>query len=140
MGAEHENAVRAFTKEMESDRWDAAKVERILTRLAPDARYHVYAWERPVTGHDAIRIELLRQARLFRDLRIEIKAMASTGHTVLIERVDSFTVGRKPLDLHVAAIFEVDSAGGISAWREYYDSKEIAAKLGADVSTAGTRA
>jgi limonene-1,2-epoxide hydrolase len=142
MGAQHENAVRAFIGEIEGDRWNAAQVERILSRLAPDARYHVYAWERPVTGHEAIRAELLRQARLFGDLRIEIKAIASTDHTVLIERVDRMTVGRnrKPLALHVAAVLEVDEAGKISAWREYYDSKEINVQLGADVSTAGTRA
>ena len=47
---------------------------------------------------------------------------------------------RKPLALHVAAVLEVDEAGKISAWREYYDSKEINVQLGADVSTAGARA
>jgi len=142
MGAQHENAVRTFISGLEGDRWDDAKVERALSRMAPDASYHVYAWERPVTGHEAIRTELLRQARQFRDLRCEIKAIASTNHTVLIERLDTMTVGRdrKPLTLHVAAVLEVDEAGKISAWREYYDSKEINAQLGADVSTAGTRA
>jgi hypothetical protein len=43
MGAQHENAVRAFIGEIEGDRWNAAQVERILSRLTPDARYHVYA-------------------------------------------------------------------------------------------------
>ena len=140
MSDQDESSVRAFIKEAESDRWDAALVERMLDRMAPDARYHVYAWERPLTGRDAIRAELLRQAPLFRNLRIEIKALASTGSTVLLERVDSMTIGKKPLMLHVAAVFEVDEAGKITAWREYYDSKEIAAQLGADVTTAGSRA
>jgi limonene-1,2-epoxide hydrolase len=85
-------------------------------------------------------MELLRQARLFKDLRAEIKAIASIGHTVLIERLDTFTVGTKPVVLHVAAVLDVDDEGRISSWREYYDSKEVNAQLGADVSTAGTRA
>ncbi len=140
MGAEHEDAVRAFVGELEGHRWDAAKVERALSRMAPNACYHVYAWERPITGHPAIRTELLRQARLFRDLRCEVKAIASTNNTVLIERLDTFNVGPKPIALHVTAVLEVDDAGKISAWREYYDSKEVNAQLGADVSTAGTRA
>jgi hypothetical protein len=37
MGAQHENAVRAFIGEIEGDRWNAAQVERILSRLTPDA-------------------------------------------------------------------------------------------------------
>src|SRR5262249_47913911 len=135
-----ENVVRAFVNELEGHRWDDAKVDRALSRMAPDARYHVYAWERPITGHEAIRMELLRQARLFKDLRAEIKAIASIGHTVLIERLDTFTVGTKPVVLHVAAVLDVDDEGRISSWREYYDSKEVNAQLGADVSTAGTRA
>ena len=34
---------------------------------------------------------------------------------------------------------EVDEAGKIAAWRDYLDSKEVETKLGAGVSSAGTR-
>jgi limonene-1,2-epoxide hydrolase len=35
--------------------------------------------------------------------------------------------------------YEVDDMGKISAWRDYYDSKEITSQYGTDVTTAGSR-
>jgi limonene-1,2-epoxide hydrolase len=139
MGSEQESAVRAFVAEFEGAEWDAAQIERILSHLAPDAGYQVYAWEPPVVGHDAIGADLLRQAHLFRDLTSEIVTMASVGQTVVAERLDSLTINDKPVTLHVAAFFEVNPAGKIVNWREYLDSNEVAAKVGAGVSSAGTR-
>jgi limonene-1,2-epoxide hydrolase len=124
---------------MEAEHWDAAQVERVLQRMTPDAHYHVYAWEQPVVGHDAIRAEFLRQVPLFRDFRTDITAIASSGGTVLVERVDSMTFRDKPLTQHIAAAYKVDDMGKISAWREYYDSKEITSQYGTDVTTAGSR-
>lgn len=140
MGHEVEGAVRAFVAELDGDRWDAAQIERILDRMAPDAHYKVYAWEQALVGRDAIRQELERQMPLFRDLHCDVRSIASNGATVHVERLDSMRIGRVPFSLHVAAVFEVDDKGRIASWREYYDSKEIAAQLGADVSTAGDRA
>jgi limonene-1,2-epoxide hydrolase len=142
MGQSEERAVREFLGELEVDRWDDALIERILDRMAPDARYHVYAWERPLTGRGEIRAELVRQAPLFSNFRTEIKAMASADNLVFVERVDSQTVGKKQklVTLHVAGVFEVDAAGKIVAWRDYLDGKELEAQLGAGLSTAGSRA
>jgi len=142
MGAQEEAAVRALLAEAEGARWDADQIERILDRMTSDIRYHVYAWEQPVVGKDAVREELLRQAPLFGDFRSEIVSIASVNQTVLLERRDTQRVGRKTLTVHTAAAFEVDGDGKISAWRDYYDSREIAVKLDADVSrvsTAGER-
>ena len=51
---------------------------------------------------------------------------------------DSVMIGRKPLTQHGVSVFEVDARGKISTWRDYYDSKEIAVKLGADVNTVSS--
>src|SRR5215831_1434077 len=109
MGQKEEHAVRELLIEFERDPWDDALIERVLDRMTPDARYHVYSWERPRCGRDEIRAELVRQASAVGNFRSDIKAVASTGHTVLIERVDFQTVGKKqrPLTLHVAGVFEV---------------------------------
>lgn len=50
-------------------------------------------------------------------------------------------VGKKqtPVTLHVAAVFEVDAQGKITAWRDYFDGKELDAQVGAGVRTAGSR-
>lgn len=139
MGAPEETTVRKFWAEMLGDQWDAAQIDRIVEYMTPDIHYHVYAWERPVVGKDAVRDELLRQAPLFHGLSSEIVTIASQNGTVFIERRDSMMIGRKPLTQHAVAVFEVDAQGKISAWRDYYDSKEVTVQLGADVTTAGTR-
>jgi limonene-1,2-epoxide hydrolase len=140
MSDSQQNAVRAFVNEIEGAGWDDAQIERILGHMAPEARYHVYAWERPIVGRDAIRGELRRQAPHFYDLRCEIVNIASADSTVFIERVDSMTTKNGPMTIHVAAVLEVNSGGKIDAWREYYDSKEITTQVGASMTTAGQRA
>jgi limonene-1,2-epoxide hydrolase len=140
MGDSKQDAVRAFFEEMEGEGWDDAQIERILGHMAPEARYQVYAWERPLLGQDAIRGELHRQAPHFHHLRCEIVNIASVDSMVFIERVDSMTTKNGPLTMHVAAVLEVDDGGRISAWREYYDSKEITTQVGASMTTAGQRA
>jgi len=132
MGIEEETVVRSFITEAEGDQWDSAQMDRVLSRMAPDARYQVYAWEDPHVGHDAIRTELLRQAQGFRALRIEIVTIGSVGPTVFTERRDSVTINDKHVTFHVAGVFEVDSDGKIAAWRDYLDSREIAVKVGPD--------
>jgi limonene-1,2-epoxide hydrolase len=134
---EHEIAVRAFVAELQGHRYDSALIDRVLNHLTPAARYQVFAWEEPLVGHDAIRAELFRMAPRFRDLRIEIVTIGSVGQTVFVERLDSMTINDQPVTFHVAAVYEVDADGKIAAWRDYLDSREVAAKVGADVSTAG---
>ena len=65
--------------------------------------------------------------------------IGSVGHTVFIERLDSMTINHKPVTFHVAGVFEVNVDGQIAAWRDYLDSREVATKVGTDLSSAGTR-
>jgi limonene-1,2-epoxide hydrolase len=132
--------VRAFIKEMEGQGWDDAQIERLLGRMAAQARYQVYAWERPIVGQDEIRRELRRQAPHFHDLRRQIVNIASARSTVFVELLDSMMTRKGPLTSHLVAVLEVDDGGKISAWREYYDSKEITTQVGASMTTAGQRA
>src|SRR5215467_11078532 len=124
MGIEQEAAARSFILEFEGERLDAAQVDRIVSRMTPNARYHVFAWEQPFVGQDAIRAELLRQAELYGDMRFEILTIASVGQTVFVERRDSCTMNGKEVTFHVVGVFEVDGDGKIAAWRDYLDSRE----------------
>jgi limonene-1,2-epoxide hydrolase len=139
MAAKQEAAVRAFIAELEGYELDSAQIARVLSRIAADARYQVFAWEDPLVGHDAIRAELLQMAPRYRDLRSEIVMIGSVGSTVFVERLDSMIINDKQVTWHVAAVYEVDAEGKIAAWRDYVDSREIAAQVGGDVSTAGER-
>ncbi len=126
LGIAPEEAVRDFVVETECEHMDAARIERLLDRMAPDARYHVRAWQEPFVGHDAIRAELLRQAPLFSDGRYETVNVASVGQTVFSERVDSVIIEGKRATFHLVDVFEVDADGKIASWRTYSDPGENA--------------
>src|ERR1700736_302943 len=99
MGIEEEAAARAFVSMFEVERLDAGQVSRMLERMAPDARYHVYAWEPAHVGHDATRAELLRQSPFWSDGRIGIVTIGSVGSTVFMERVDSMKISGVPITI-----------------------------------------
>ena len=132
MGIAQEAAVRDFVLEAECERMDASRIERLLDRMAPDARYHVHAWKEPFVGHDAIRGELLRQAPLFSDGGYETVNMASVGQTVFTERVDTVTMNEKRASFHLVDVFEVDADGKIASWRTYSDTGENTVNTGPD--------
>jgi limonene-1,2-epoxide hydrolase len=130
MGVEEEAIVRAFVAELECEQQDSARVERAVNRMAPDARYQIFAWNDPIVGHDAIRAELLSQATVLRDVRVEIVTIGSIGSIVFTERIDSMLLRGMPIRSHIAGVFEVDDEGKIAAWRDYLDSGELAVQLG----------
>jgi hypothetical protein len=79
---EHEEAVRAFLADYSGDH-DADRVERLVSYLAPDARYYVFAWWEPCVGQDAIRSELLKRATASSDRSFELLNFASVGQTAV---------------------------------------------------------
>jgi limonene-1,2-epoxide hydrolase len=109
--------------------WTAHHVDEIVTAMASDAQYHVFAWHEPFVGHDAIRGELLRQTPLFSPDGCEIINVASVGRTVFIERIDRVVMDGARFGVHVVGVLEVDANGKIASWRDYCDSAEIALNL-----------
>ncbi len=77
------------------------------------------------SGIDAIRAELGAMVKMVPSTKIDIKTLVANGGTVMVERVDNFTIADRPFDLEVAAVFEVDNDGRITRWRDYYDLKSI---------------
>ncbi|MDA8341489.1 MAG: nuclear transport factor 2 family protein [Actinomycetota bacterium] len=94
-------------------------VERMAALLAEDVVYHNMPMD-PVVGLAAT-VELLHT---FMDgcdeVSFGIRGLAAAGHLVLTERVDSFAIGDRRLDLPVMGAFEEDG-GRIRAWRDYFD-------------------
>ena len=50
---------------------------------------------------------------------------AATGQIVLNERTDRFVKGDLTFDLLVAGVFEVNSDGLITLWRDYFDMGKV---------------
>jgi limonene-1,2-epoxide hydrolase len=110
-----EAIVSAFIAEFDAAHPD---IQRLLTYFSDDAVYHNMPVE-PARGHDAIERALGYTQRLTAR-GWEVVNQASTGNTVLNERIDRFEVAGRVVELPVCGVFEIRD-GKIAAWRDYFD-------------------
>ena len=68
------------------------------------------------------------------EVQFVVHRQAATGNLVLNERTDRFRVGDKWMDLPVAGVFEVDDAGRIVLWRDYFDMTTMMDQMSAFTS------
>jgi limonene-1,2-epoxide hydrolase len=124
-----ESVVRTFLAA-----WRRSDVDELVSFFSDDAVYT--DGPRGVhRGIDAIRKELGAMVKMVPSTAVDIKNLVANGGTVMVERVDTFEIAGTPLDLEVAAVFEVNANGRIARWRDYYDVKSIADRA-ADAAAA----
>ncbi|WP_454882460.1 nuclear transport factor 2 family protein [Sphingomonas oryzagri] len=125
--------VLAFLKEFH----EAPDFDRLGAFFAPDGYYQPLV---PTTDAYRGREEIIRvlraQYQTYYDCRCEIHASASNGRFVFTERSDHVTLhdGNRRVSSRVCAVFECDDDGLILAWREYWDTDNVAAQMGLDVN------
>jgi len=131
MGKEQERVVMEFLghghgREQDVDRMTALMADDIVWQI------NVPSWK-PRVGRETARKELLRQNTMSTGglPGSEVRNIVSNDRLVFTERTDVFEVGDKRITLHVNAVLEVVE-GKIAAWREYYDSVDLARQLGLD--------
>jgi limonene-1,2-epoxide hydrolase len=76
-------------------------------------------------GVDAIKSELEAALAMLGSVMMDVKSLVTDGGTVMMERVDSFSIGGKPLSMEIMAAFEIDDDGRIKRWRDSYDLKSV---------------
>jgi limonene-1,2-epoxide hydrolase len=81
-----------------------------------------------VRGRDDIVACLAEMMCMGGDVAVDVRHLASDGHTVMTERVDYWTKGDATARLRVAGVFEVRD-GLIASWRDYFDPREFASQL-----------
>jgi limonene-1,2-epoxide hydrolase len=86
-------------------------------------------------GINAIRTELQSQLAMVPNTTLDINALAASGGTVFTERVDNCEIAGKSIGFEIVGVFDVDSEGRITRWRDYYDLPTIMAQV-----TAATEA
>jgi len=67
------------------------------------------------------------------EVEFVVHRQTATGNVVMNERTDRFKVGEAWMDLPVTGVFEVNDAGRIVLWRDYFDLATMTdqmAKLG----------
>jgi len=72
-------------------------------------------------GPDGLKTFLGAMVSGFEEVEFVIHRQTVTGNIVMNERTDRFRNGDKWIDLPVAGVFEVDAAGKVSLWRDYFD-------------------
>jgi len=85
-----------------------------------------------IVGRKAIADALEKQFNTYYECRCEIHANAAMGNFVFTERTDHVTLhkGDRKVGSRVCAVFELDDAGQIIGWREYWDSGDVMAQMG----------
>jgi uncharacterized protein (TIGR02246 family) len=83
-------------------------------------------------GVDAIKSEFEAfLAMRFRSVMMDVKSLVTDGGIVMVEWVDSFSIGGNPISVVVMAVFELDADGRIKQWREAYDLTSVTDQIDA---------
>ncbi|MBI2705493.1 MAG: nuclear transport factor 2 family protein [Actinobacteria bacterium] len=72
-------------------------------------------------GPDGIKSFLQPMVDGLDEVQFVVHRQTATGNVIMNERTDRFRLGENWLELPVAGVFEVDAAGKISLWRDYFD-------------------
>jgi limonene-1,2-epoxide hydrolase len=123
--------VRAFLDEFHfSGKPDIAS---IMAFFAPGGTYQPLVPSTPasVIGPD-FEAALERQFATYHECRCELHAVAAQGPYVFTERTDHVTLhaGDRKVASRVCAVFELDDAGLIVSWREYWDTGDVMRQMG----------
>ena len=84
----------------------------------------------PVTGREAIEATLAQFLTPATSCAFEMLAIATSGNTVLTERIDRFVLNGKSIALPVMGSFELTPDGKIKAWRDYFDMQQFMSQMG----------
>lgn len=60
--------------------------------------------------------------------KTDVKHVVASGGTVMLDRVDSFTIAGKTWEVPVATLFEMKN-GKITVWKDYFDQAQFQAPL-----------
>jgi limonene-1,2-epoxide hydrolase len=93
-----------------------------LTYFADDAVWDNVPMNSPAEGHEAIRDlmwSFLKDADAF---TVKVLRSVHEGNVVFNERIDTFKMKNgKQADIPVAGMFQLNDAGKIKLWRDYFD-------------------
>jgi len=125
MNEKCERAVRAFIElGVQGD------VAGIVDCFAEGASYRVNAANDALVGHDAIRQEIERQHSSFGDSRYELTSIGTVDNNVVFtERIDTVHMAGRDVTIHIVGVFELNDAGKITSYRDYFDTQEVETQL-----------
>jgi len=104
------------------DCWRRLDLEDALSRISDNAQFTADCKSAPVIGRDAIRKVWAGYMQAIKKYEYEVRAAVASDDVVMIERREVLGMSGKELDLAIVAVFEINPAGKITAWRDYWDT------------------
>lgn len=114
--------------------WNDLDANRIADLFAEDAVLHSMMID-PIVGRENLREHISQLLQGATHLELSLKNVAVVGDTVILERVDEFTVGGNPGAVPVVGVLEIEN-GLVKEWREYYDRNQLLTEMGVSPSDA----
>jgi limonene-1,2-epoxide hydrolase len=140
MGAAQEAIVMRFMELWGDGTIEHPDVDAIVSMFAEDAVWQLWVPGGPsLRGRTAIRRDIERQVTFARFMQCGLTHIASSDRVVFTERLDTFRSGTLTVHHALVAVFELESDGLISSWREYFDPGDVNRQLkaaGAEVPRA----
>jgi limonene-1,2-epoxide hydrolase len=103
--------------------WNRMDIPGALAMMADDA-----VWDNipmgPAKGMEAI-MAVMAQFPPAEGIEFITHHIAANGNIVLTERTDRFLIADKWRSVRVMGVFEINEAGKIQHWRDYFDLAEM---------------
>ncbi len=100
--------------------------------MTDDVVWHInMPLARAVVGREAARVEIERQNTISSGMLdgSEVLRVVSDGATVFTERIEINEINGRQVTFHINGVFEIRD-GKIAAWRDYFDTCDMALQLG----------
>ena len=108
--------------------WEALDLDRIISTFAEDGVLHSMMIE-PIVGREELREHIGKVINGATRLDLQLKTVAVSGNTVMLERVDDFDVNGLSGAVPVVGVLVIED-GHVSEWREYYDRNQLLSEMG----------
>jgi limonene-1,2-epoxide hydrolase len=103
--------------------WNSGDLDAVYGMMADDIVWHNIPME-PANGIDGVKA-LMAQFPPSEGIEFVTHHIAANGNMVLTERTDKFLIGGTWRAIRVMGTFEIDGAGKIAQWRDYFDMLEF---------------
>lgn len=103
--------------------WNRNDLDAAFAMMADDIVWHNIPME-PAVGIEGCKA-LMAQFPPMEGIEFETHHISAKGNVVMTERTDRFLIGGKWRNIRLMGIFEIDDAGKIAKWRDYFDMLEF---------------
>ncbi len=129
MGAKQEQVVLDLIETF-ANGWPE-NLDKTMSYIADDAYYvMIVPVTEPIRGKEAIRDEIQGMMGMYHSNKSELVAIGSSDRHVFTERVDAALTDDGWIEIPLTAVFEIDDANKVCAWREYMDLSSIIEQQG----------